>query len=123
MDFQPNLANETLQTAMECATIGNVRQSFASRVLNADLAQKEINPMTGLPFANKKALQQGKPLTTSHLFQEMSVLRESQLNNLPLATKSDFHFEYNFDENGVLYYLGTAGSTRPYENPHILGQV
>lgn len=36
---------------------------------------------------------------------------------------TEFFFEYNFDENGVLYYLGTLGKRRNWQNPHILGQV
>jgi len=34
---------------------------------------------------------------------------------------SEFAFEYNFDENGVLYYLGSLGKRRNWQNPHALG--
>ncbi|MCQ2816984.1 MAG: hypothetical protein MJ252_06940 [archaeon] len=33
-----------------------------------------------------------------------------------------FKYEYDFDENGVLYYLGTNGRTTHYRNPHEIGQ-
>jgi len=33
----------------------------------------------------------------------------------------EFVYKYDMDDNGVLYYLGTSGKTKPYVNPHILG--
>jgi len=35
----------------------------------------------------------------------------------------NFNIEYNFDENGVMYFLGSQGRRRPWRNPHVLGQV
>ena len=34
-----------------------------------------------------------------------------------------FEFGEAFDEKGVLYHIGSAGSTRPYRNPHTAGAV
>ena len=34
-----------------------------------------------------------------------------------------FQFESNFDTNGVLYHIGTAGGTLFYQNPHTAGDV
>ena len=34
-----------------------------------------------------------------------------------------FRYVSDFDENGVLYYLGTGGGTRPWSNPHDSGDV
>ena len=66
------------------------------------------NPMTKQPFAStmKKyaAAPQRHPETT-------------------LEAPSEFCFDYNFDENGVLYYLGTFGKRRNWQNPHSVGQV
>ena len=31
--------------------------------------------------------------------------------------------EKPYDKSGVLYYIGTGGSTAPYKNPHLTGQV
>ena len=36
---------------------------------------------------------------------------------------TEFLFEYNFDENGALYFLGSFGKKRLWQNPHALGQV
>jgi len=33
----------------------------------------------------------------------------------------EFVYKYDMDDNGVLYYLGTFGKTKPYVNPHVLG--
>lgn len=41
----------------------------------------------------------------------------------PLDAPTDFYFEYNLDENGVLYWLGSGGKRRLWQNPHSLGQV
>ena len=38
-------------------------------------------------------------------------------------TRPVFKYEYDFDENGVMYYLGTMGKTSPYKNPYEIGQV
>lgn len=35
----------------------------------------------------------------------------------------EFVFQHSFDEEGALYYLGSFGKRRLYQNPHILGQV
>ena len=34
-----------------------------------------------------------------------------------------FKYEYDFDENGIFYYLGTKGKILPYKNPHEIGQI
>ena len=34
-----------------------------------------------------------------------------------------FKYEYDFDENGIFYYLGTKGKIVPYKNPHEIGQI
>ena len=35
----------------------------------------------------------------------------------------EFQYSYDFDENGALFYLGSSGRRRVWQNPHILGQV
>ena len=35
----------------------------------------------------------------------------------------EFEYESDFDENGLLFYLGTNGNTQPYVNPHVSGNV
>ena len=34
-----------------------------------------------------------------------------------------FKYEYDFDENGVFFHLGTMGKLSPYRNPNEIGQV
>ncbi len=36
---------------------------------------------------------------------------------------TEFLYEYDFDENGALYYLGSCGKKRVWQNPHVIGQV
>ncbi len=33
----------------------------------------------------------------------------------------EFVYKFDFDDNGAIYYLGTRGKTRPFNNPHISG--
>lgn len=35
----------------------------------------------------------------------------------------DFRYQSDFDENGVLFYLGTFGFNSPYQNPYSISQV
>ena len=37
--------------------------------------------------------------------------------------KIEFLYNYNFDENGVFYWLGSKGRTKPYKNPYTIGEV
>jgi hypothetical protein len=41
----------------------------------------------------------------------------SALASPTAAAATSFRHEYDFDQNGLLYYLGTAGLTQPYTNP------
>ena len=34
-----------------------------------------------------------------------------------------FEYQYDFDENGVLFYLGSYGRKRLWQNPHLTGQI
>lgn len=83
------------------------------QLLNDSLS-RDFNPMTGLPFANTM----GRSMNLNS--------RPPQRGNQPPAlteTPSEFVFEYNFDEYGVLYYLGSMGRRRLWQNPHSIGQV
>ena len=63
-----------------------------------------MNPMTGMPFANsmRRSPKAARPPQAI-----MSMMHRQQE-----APPSEFYFEYNFDENGILYYLGTFGKRR-----------
>ncbi len=41
----------------------------------------------------------------------------------PVAVPAEFIYQYDFDENGLLYFLGTYGKTKSWLNPHTIGQV
>jgi len=40
-----------------------------------------------------------------------------------VKTPDEFVYSYDFDDNGALYWLGTYGKTRIWQNPHAIGQV
>jgi len=35
----------------------------------------------------------------------------------------EFVYNYDLDENGVFFWLGTNGWTKPYKNPYTIGNV
>ena len=43
--------------------------------------------------------------------------------NKQIVQPTEFLFEYNFDEQGALYFLGSFGKKRLWQNPHALGQI
>lgn len=77
-----------------------------------DTFARNENTLTGLPFANTMQKHQlsAKPPQRMH-------------QQLPPLEPTEFNFEYNFDENGVLYYLGSMAKRRNWQNPHSIGQV
>ena len=40
-----------------------------------------------------------------------------------ISQPTEFQFEFNFDEHGALYFLGSMGKKKLWQNPHALGQV
>lgn len=46
--------------------------------------------------------------------------KNTNLNYEPIL---EFTYNYDFDENGVFFYLGTLGKTINYKNPHLIQQV
>jgi hypothetical protein len=54
--------------------------------------------------------------------QKMKKTKSHTVNPLANSAPPPAHeckFTYPFDENGVLYYIGTNSNTQPYKNPHI----
>lgn len=35
----------------------------------------------------------------------------------------EFMYQYDFDDNGAFFFLGSLGKTRPWENPHLINQI
>jgi hypothetical protein len=58
----------------------------------------------------------------------MAPMQPQLLNSLPhndvvAQRPTEFVFQHHFDENGALFFLGSYGKRRLYQNPHTLGQV
>jgi len=47
----------------------------------------------------------------------------NNLSNNNINNNMEFNYEYDFDENGVFYYLGSLGKSNFYKNPHDIGQI
>ena len=46
-----------------------------------------------------------------------------QMNQKDAMPPSEFLYEYDMDENGALFFLGSFGKKRIWQNPHKIGQV
>ena len=51
------------------------------------------------------------------------IFRSTPVNDSETAFKDEFSYEFDFDENGLLYYLATQGYSQKWINPHSLGEV
>ena len=40
-----------------------------------------------------------------------------------METQKEFVYQYDFDENGALFFLGSKGNSRLWNNPHCIGEV
>jgi len=76
----------------------------AKRVLPADPRDKSPpRPPQQWPKFSKYALNSQAPMT--------------------LAPVREFQYQFDFDDNGAFFFLGSLGKTRPWENPHLINQV
>ena len=55
-------------------------------------------------------------------FRKVNMASDRMLE-LSVKTPEEFVYSYDFDDNGALYYLGSSGKTRVWQNPHTIGQV
>lgn len=67
----------------------------------------------------------GMPFTGQMMRSSVNAKAPQRMNQPPILTEppQEFFYDYNFDENGVLYYLGTFGKRRMWQNPHTTSQV
>lgn len=67
-----------------------------------------------------------KALSSKDFFQSSSksfkqVLGQTAFDKKKLEIK--FKYSHDFDENGIFFYLGSAGKTCKWQNPHLIGEV
>ena len=114
-DFETNNGNNNIN-------INDVNESnsnyLGAEVLNID----EINSM------NKKRINQNQNYSykSETKFPKPNSPRDQKFiqNNIQNMNKRlIFKYNYDFDENGALYYIGTLGKKYIYRNPHELNLV
>lgn len=106
-----------------------------------DLSEANIQTLfenVRFPFFSLKQLEkaEGNPLVPRFLIIEGLMARlkkvetpEDEPETLPIRMTPreiigiEFQYHSDFDQNGILYYIGTNGSTEPYENPSLTGRV
>jgi len=72
-----------------------------------------VHPQTSPP----RGLQSAMAYSQSH--KELGRPSQMKQQQMPL----EFVYEYDLDENGALFYLGSNGRTRQWQNPHAIGKV
>ena len=74
----------------------------------------------------KEKINRYRQMIKSEDFKKPNLLEQSSLSSsnnqliAPLNYNLKFKYKYDFDRNGALYYLGTYGLSRKYQNPHDL---
>ena len=81
---------------------------------NFNIAHNNNNINVGLARSVTLVRPPQDPKISAEFHKSMSLINR---------TRPVFKYEYDFDENGVLYYLGSMGKTAPYKNPYEIGQV
>jgi BTB/POZ domain/BTB And C-terminal Kelch len=79
----------------------------------------KINPLRS---SREKVLSK-----SSSRFQTLSAVQFpyplSKASSVKAFVTQDFVYKYDFDDNGLLYYLGTQGKATKWQNPHKLNEV
>ena len=98
-----------------------MRQSLAAKLLDDSLQRDFNNSMPGMGMGGSYQAQ--GPANTMGNRQSANSRAPQRMNQAPSLTEvpSEFFYEHNFDENGVIYYLGSAGKRRMWQNPHTAG--
>jgi len=66
----------------------------------------------------------GKNFVRQPQYSEMNKIGVDSTVNLSIANRHiEFNYQYDFDDNGALYYLGSHGKRKVWQNPHIIGEV
>ena len=74
----------------------------------------------------KEKINRYREMIKSEDLKRPNILEQSSLSSsnnqliAPLNYNLKFKYKYDFDRNGALYYLGTYGLSRKYQNPHDL---
>ena len=60
---------------------------------------------------------------TAHRNNGIAAASQGHVTHAISNPPAEFFFDHNFDEKGALYYLGSLGKRRLWQNPHALGLV
>ena len=110
-DFNNNLGYSSVN--MNSLNMNNVNTNSMNTLQHNKLS----NSMVHAP--QKLSMSEKNPMLLNQNQKNMSQEYNSLSNNKFI----DFIYEYDFDENGVFYYLGCMGKTAIYKNPHDIGQI
>lgn len=80
-------------------------------------AMQQPNIATGTGMGQSTLPRKSQGLAPPNQFGQLAS------SSYPSNPVLDFRYQSDFDENGVLFYLGTFGFNSPYQNPYSISQV
>ena len=103
----------------------NLKTDTASHTDYHNNSQSHIKDIINIDDYNSLAFNKANLKSTPIRPPQDPKISESFHKNISLLNKYRplFKYEYDFDENGVFFYLGSMGKTSPYRNPYEIGQV
>ena len=91
---------------------------------NNNYIRSEVLNIDDLNSKKKKLAMMVKSSSSPHPPQDPYISEDFFRNQLMMSIpKPIFKYNYDFDENGALYFLGTKGRRYQYKNPHEINMV
>ena len=102
----------------------NVDSNYDNKVTNCNLNENDLNLLNSQFFnINNKREKEKINRYREMIRQDNKELSKTKFNNqliYPLNNNIKFKYKNDFDKNGALYYIGTLGLSKKYNNPHKL---
>ena len=89
------------------------------------LARDMGSSMHNTPFKSAKGPMGGMRgmMGTQNLRNPQTLQKMNMREDTRALGPKEFQYSYDFDENGALFFLGSGGKRKVWQNPHLLGQV
>lgn len=85
---------------------------------------KEYNQQRNIIDNNQRQFENSHAIPNTYSNIHSSTQPKNIYDPIPIKSSSiSFIYEYDFDQNGVFYYMGTKGHNRPFTNPHTAGYM
>lgn len=120
---QMNAMDESLPISVNQHINDKVRLIHTQSDIDSSLSQDKINVETITKQSKMHNDYFSKSLFNPKDPQDPIISLDFHKNMSIANNGLSFNYEYDFDENGLFYYLGTLGKTTTYRNPYEIDQV